>query len=62
MAFQAGDKARMNKAIDSCLEGQTVEVLRGPYRVGYVDGVYLVRGTCGQTEEVHGSRLAAVSE
>ena len=38
-----GDTVTVSKAIDSKLEGKTVKVVGGPYKVGHVSGVYKVR-------------------
>jgi hypothetical protein len=55
---QPGAKVKVGKGIGSKLEGKTVEVVKGPYKVGGNTGVYKVKdSSTGREEEIHGSRL-----
>jgi len=61
--IKAGDRVKVGKAVGSKLEGKTVTVLSGPYKVGYVSGVYTVRDEqTGCEEEIHGDRLATIGK
>lgn len=59
-AFRVGDTVVVGQGIGPIKAGETVTIASGPKTVSGVSGVYIVRNSDGEEEDVHGSRLSDV--